>query len=362
MKNRSLYILYTILASFLTGMVLSFPLWLNTAKIPTTPIFLWLEKISMIGPIPLASIFSALLIFCLLSCFFITKKQLALRISFVLLFLLFIFDQGRLQPWAYMYTIMIGLLSCIPWQEKETSQEASIIHALRIIVIGTYLWSGLHKLTLHFSTDLLPWLLSPLQLFNITLHGPTFFWLGSFIAATEIGIAIGLSIPRWRKHAVYLAITVHAVALLLLMTMQWNSVVWPWNIAMTLLVIFLFKDDATSLKKIFSITIFSSISVLLFLVLPFFSTLGYWDDYLSSNLYSGNTHSAIIEISNQKISYLDWAMDTTNTPGYPAERVIINVFKQACKNTQESEGTLTIITKDTLLKNSKKTVFSCKDF
>jgi hypothetical protein len=121
---------------------------------------------------------------------------------------------------------------------------------------------------------------------------------------------------------------------------------------MILLVIVLFWRDGetTARNLIVPKHWLHAIALLLVGIMPAFSLFGWWDSYLSSALYSGNTDQAVIYISPEVIArlpaaarphvwqetrpfFLDinrWSYGELNVPLYPEPRIYKSIAKQIC--------------------------------
>ncbi len=73
--------------------------------------------------------------------------------------------------------------------------------------------------------------------------------IGLGFAILEALIGIGLLIQKTRRIAVALAIVMHSLILASLISTKQNSVVWPWNMAMMVMVPLLFWRNGTSVWK-----------------------------------------------------------------------------------------------------------------
>jgi hypothetical protein len=119
--------------------------------------------------------------------------------------------------------------------------------------------------------------------------------MGIVAPLVEASIGVGL-LTRYRNWAVILALGMHAFILLCLGPLghDWNTVVWPWNVAMATFVVLLFwRTGDISPKKILLPTrrrpsYLHAVVLVLFAVMPLFGLFGLWDSCLSASLYSGN--------------------------------------------------------------------------
>src|SRR5690606_16809404 len=137
---------------------------------------------------------------------------------------------------------------------------------------------------------------------------------------------------------------------------SWNSVVWPWNVVMALLVILLFvKTPDVSWRNIIWVkgSVYHKIVLAAFGILPLLNFFNMWDSYLSWSLYSGNTNSAVITVDaptaetmpdyvqglmhkdqagDGLLSPSEWAFDELNVPAYPEARIFRSVAQDICKD------------------------------
>ncbi len=245
-------------------------------------------------------------------------------------------DQTRMQPWFYLFSIMFFLSASL---QSDNSGKAcvSVLNALRICIMGTYLFAGIQKLNITFCQTVVATLMSkvipdmPLQMGMA---------IGIPVAVAEAALSLLLSFPSTCRLGAYLAIGFHAVTLWMLTQQDWNAVVWPWNISMIALVYLLFiRSKPVSVLGLFKPdSVQKIIAVLLFLFLPVLNFFGRWDNYLSSALYSGNVPVLRIQVNDedeanlpssirQAIDIRDksaptlvverWAMDELGVPAYP---------------------------------------------
>jgi len=120
----------------------------------------------------------------------------------------------------------------------------------------------------------------------------------SVVPWLEMGVAGLLIFTRTRWLGVGLACVMHLGILILVGPLMGdsNEVIWPWNLAMMLLVVLLFSSRERGQWKVsirqarwgsrFSLVAIGS----LVLIMPYFSSTGKWDRYLSFHLYTGTEH------------------------------------------------------------------------
>lgn len=275
-----------------------------------------------------------------------------LTVSFLALaILLSLWDQNRWQPWFYQYLLMLAAIAYGMRTMSQRIQQRLALTICRLIIVCTYVWSGVQKLNANFVKEAWPNFVSSFQqLLPGRIQLPSALALA--VPILEITIGLGLSTRRFRQPATVLGIMTHIFVLILLVSSGENTVVWPWNLAMILLVILLFWGDGeTTVREIIvPKNWFHAIALLLVGILPAFSIFGWWDSYLSAALYSGNTDQAVIYMSPEVIErlpaavrphvwqetkpfFLDinrWSYGELNVPLYPEPRIYKNIAKQIC--------------------------------
>jgi hypothetical protein len=328
-----------------------------------------------------------LLILVLLAATFISPKPQkfifpALAVGAIYVF----FDQMRLQPWFYQYFFMLATLGLFSWNYTDAKKQRAVLNTQRLIVASIYFFSGLQKINPVFMGGVFPWMIepiaklfpAPLQIFPLSL--------GIIVPFLEIGIGVGLLTKKYRKYAISLALLMLAFVLYTLGPLghNWNSVVWPWNVVMALLVLVLFwRAEYFSFKDVLWVKNFpfQKIVLVLFGIMPIFSFFNIWDSYLSSTLYSGNTNNAQIYISDsakQKLpreiqryvvkngstnalDFFHWSFDELNIPPYPETRVYKAITRDMCKYTDNNDVLLVVSGKPTMFNGDSQSTYDCSN-
>ena len=248
--------------------------------------------------------------------------------------LLALADQQRWQPWFYQYAFMLGALALC--------RIGSALNACRLIVVATYFWSGLQKTTAGFRQDVYPWLMEPFAGFVPDGYSS---WLpaGAYaVPVVEALIGLGLLASRTRPFAVAGALLMHAFIMASIGPWghDYNTVVWPWNVAMVAFVAVLFlrpPDAPTTLSILLpGRSVFRWAILVLFAFMPLLSFWGRWDSYLSASLYSGNAKLGVMveqgprgtEPVQTNLSTL--VNEELNVPAYPEEEVLTNLARAQC--------------------------------
>lgn len=318
-----------LLVASLSGFWISYPLWISTRSFPTLPLFDWLPEISHAWD-KVWFIIELLLLVC--ACLH-EKRKTATVLFGVSTVLLTFFDQNRIQPWLYIYLVLLALLN---WGRTFEA---------RLFFSSIYFWSGIQKFNFNFLHYFLPgFFLKGIDLSSI----PSWVLIGvsAGIASTEIAIAFLLWSPRWRWIALGLLSLIHSAMFIRISPLveSMDRVVWPWGFAMVLLGFLLFQGWVPKKKKLHPVFVG-------FLLIPALSVANLWDSYLSFAFYSGNVMSAEIEFSDRFAAALPasarrfttrlqsdrlrlvadaWAMEEFGSPIYPEPRVYRQLLKRVC--------------------------------
>lgn len=370
-------------ASLISGLLLSHRLWFGTRYFPPSPVFI------NIFPLPVifgTLLFSALVILLVLIIFSPKPKKFILSVLVISVIFIF-FDQSRLQPWFYQYFFMLGALAFFSWDKHDLEKRNYTLNICRLIIGSIYFYSGLHKINPFFILNSFPWMVGPIV--HLLPTGLKFFPLifGPLVPFIEMGIGIGLLTKKYRKAAIILALVMMGFVLFTIgpWGLSWNSVVWPWNIAMVLFVLILFwKVEYFAFKDILWAKKFpfQKVVLILFTIMPIFSFFGVWDSYPSFNLYSGNVNNAEIyisdavkdklplviqkyasevEINKNNLNFTKWSLEELNIPVYPEPRVYKDITRGICKYTdKENDVTLVIKGKPTAF-YIKPLVYNCSE-
>lgn len=259
---------------FAWGMLISYPLWNNSRSFPSFPIFDFSENILRFDYyIPVLILGAGFIAFL-----FPSRKTLQTTLSFLLLSILL--DQNRIQPWVYFYIIFfIGLV--ISEDTKETNKF------LRLVLVGVYFWSGIHKMNPIFREVIFESILiDGLKIESVeTVSSAKQFYL--LVPFLEILTAVFLAFQRTKKVGVYLGLLGHLFILYyLVFGLQGNWVIIPWNIFLMIVLVFLFYQNKSKFE--FPKSNFSKIILgLCFLILPVGYFVGITDHSLSFGLYDG---------------------------------------------------------------------------
>jgi len=335
-ETRLRYLRSTVAAAFVAGTLFSHKLWFGIGRsFPRTPVISVLPDTFSL----LEFLLSPLLLILLVLIALRKNSTRLIIIALALVAFLVLLDQTRLQPWVYQYSVLLGITAL---------QSRSKLAACQLVVAAQYFWSGIQKLNWTFAHKTLPDIVGQA---GISLP-QSLAMLAIIIALSEAVLGIALLFRRTRSVAVIVAIVMHVVLLLLMITSRQNSVIWPWNAALIALVVVLFwrvDEHGRSLSRA-SYPVRAVLAVCC--LAPALSFVGWWDLYLSSSLYSGNTPNAAIRINEevrQRLSpktqqlvffskagepilpVYEWSMSDLNVPQYPEVRVYKQLGWSICR-------------------------------
>lgn len=363
--RRITYTKSAVVLGFAAGILLSPKLWLSSRFYPLIPVVPGLPAMHF----PLDYLCAAALFLLLCAAGASAKPRPYIFGVAAMLVLLALGDQTRWQPWVYLYLFMLLSLSSYSWQPDDLAGQENTLNVCRLIIGATYFYSGLQKLNPRFAEVGMTSLLGPWAAQLPLVH--VWPWI---MAAVEAAIGLALLTRRFRSLAVVCAVLMHSFILFSgIVIMHWNSVVWPWNLAMIAFVVLLFwKADFSFADAVWRNPIrFQKVALVLFGIMPLLSFFGWWDSYLSASLYSGNIAQANVLLRRDVIEQLpqpiqryakarpadtyvlsirDWAVGELNVMPYPAIRAYRAVGREICRYSHNSPDVLLITReRDTLL-------------
>lgn len=354
LTHRLQFIKLTVLLGLLCSILLSYNLWGGHRFFPKAHLFSNFQSLQA----PYDYLYLIILVL-LISISFLSQSKIPTL--FLILFSLFlcIDDQNRLQPWFYNYILILFVLLFYKQRVDESNNYTSIFITLQVLVALIYIFSGLQKFNSFFIEDTLKWIITPFQTHFSTRQINLFLKLGHAIPYIECFIGLGLLIKPIRYLAIPLVIAMHLLILIFLSPFgnDYNQVVWPWNIVMIILNLLLFANIEQ--ERFFDISIlfkgvYFYVIITLMLIFPIFSFNNKYDSYLSSSLYSGNTHGCVLILSDNAYNKLPyyiksftsknadynqlnikkWAITELNTPCVPEYRIFVAVQEYIIKITQ----------------------------
>ena len=294
-SRRLEYFRIAILIFFISGIILSFPLWTHDRLFPPLPLF---PNCSfLISPTDYIVLAAVLILFAFV---LINFRKFLLLVILGLLALLVADDQNRLQAWVYVYALLLLGFSF-------SRDEESTMRCLRVIFIGIYVWSGIHKLNYGFMHGTFEGVLVQITGTDAS-QIRSYDEAGIFIPAMEMAIGLMLIIPNARKFAGILGALLHTLIITYLIVWAENSnfIVIPWNLAMIAGLCLLFWNthdhlfDRSSLKD-YRLAMF----MLVAWCLPVLNFFGFWDHYTSFSYYSGKASAFYVALSDEAQKSID---------------------------------------------------------
>ncbi|MCW5940412.1 MAG: hypothetical protein KF884_12250 [Fimbriimonadaceae bacterium] len=322
-------------------------LWVSNREFPLVP----LAPVPVLGDVPAWS-----LVVCALAAPWLRIGRW-IWVTFLLLAVwLVLGDVNRCQPWFYQACLMALAFALVPQGPQGTR---SGLDACRLVLVFTYLWSGLHKFNYGFAHDAYPYLFQPVleRLPEGVASVVRNAW--PVAAGVEALLGLGLFFPRTRPVAVIGLVGMHAFLLGLLgpFGINANSSVWPWNIGNAALVLILFWGFHDSLG-VFERThgwLARCAVVLLLGILPSLNWFSLWPVYLSGALYTGNQAQGLLLLTDEEAirapqsladvlksdgqrSYVNlsiWSLAAVNAPVFPEPWVLRRVAQSLCRPESE---------------------------
>lgn len=380
LQSRLKFFKALVMLAFLAGFLLSPRLWTTQGRFfPVLSPFDNLPAIAFPFDVMLLLLFIGLGIVWI----FYKKRRIGLM-AIVSLATILMQDQMRWQPWVYQYSLLL-----LPYllQTDTKENEKSILCCLQWIIAGIYVWSGIQKLN--------PGFLSQTFVQIAEASGTKLMfskWKNAGYIIPFIEILTGLSLlgSKFRKAGIYAAVITHIAILLLLspLMLNHNSVVYPWNAAMILFVLLLYKgmkteEHAINLIRENSFTSLKLMPIILVWVFPVFNFWGYWDHYLSFSLYSDKPPTFYIAIEESEIHKIDkrfqnyfvvipglqggqlididkWALSELNVPFYPQLSLFKKLSRRFC-NLNISESNIVFIEASHINGRQEYRTFTCAD-
>lgn len=339
--------------------IISYKVWLTDRLFPLVPVS---ESFQTVPGWVHTTLFACSML-CLLLLIWQPDRPQLLTIVLVSEVLSCLLDQNRWQPWEYQF-LLTFFIAVTNYRKPE-----HFFTLVAFLMAATYTYSGLHKLTPAFLTEV--WVKMVLRgVFHLkyaTTRNTWVYHAGYLAAITEVLIGLGLFFKPTRRTSVFLLLVMHVIILLWIgpLGLRYNVIVWPWNLLMiTLLVlIFLVRQSAPFNLNYFSFKT-NIIPVVLFGVMPAFCFFGLWDNYLSASLYSGKPPYLLAcmdqpaKTNLHRYYYYDnhnyckgdsilnvgrWALKELKVPPYPERRVLLSIEKQLNKKYPQARFTYFII-------------------
>lgn len=355
-KRTTFFLIHCISLAFLFNAAVSYPLWL-----PEFRTFPQINASFITFCLPTFQRY-ALLIFGLLGLIGaninLKYYKTGIGIFLSVFFLLVLEDINRLQPYFYFYAWIFTITALYINHYQEIMIE-NLQRGVALLFGACYFWSGVYKCNTVFPASIAA-LLQKTDINIFSNISPILFYL---IPAIEILLGIEFLELAFKKEKqmrsfyFFMALLLHLGIISLLWLSGWNKIVISWNFCMILVMGWLlwaknlsYQKEVRQLKKHLFIAFFVGF-------LPALHLFGYWDGYLSWQLYSGiapegrhylegNTQKIVNEalVQNYKIILFDakknkyyidirnWLLAETHIYFYPEKRYFQKVKDHLEKN------------------------------
>lgn len=316
LPRRLFQLRLTILVAFCIGLVMSPGLWIGPRSYPQVPVWSPLPPIDGAA----AALYGALFVLAGLAVI-LPRARWPVAGFLVIMIVFCLTDQTRWQPWVFQYSV---LLAVVGLASEGAANDLQMLNLARLVVVFTYVFSGLQKINLNFMENEFSWIISPITGLLPSMTTPLDA-LGFLVPFVQVAFGVGLLTRRFRRVSLVAAVAMHVFILAMFgpLGLNWNNVVWPWTAAMAVFDVLLFSGpaDFTWRDIVWDVRdLRHGAAVALFVVLPALSFFNLWDSFLSSALYSGNLTEAQIYLSDLGAasmpdgirSYLVHTSDNTN--------------------------------------------------
>jgi hypothetical protein len=254
-QPRRLFLLrLTILVAFCTGLAMSPGLWIGPRSYPQVP--LW-SLLPPIGSTVATALYGAL---------------------FVLAGLAVILPRAR---WPIAGFLAIIIAFCLADQTRWPVDDFQTLNLARLVIVFTYVFSGLQKINLNFMEHEFSWIITPITSLLPSIATPLDAF-GFLVPFVQVAFGVGLLTRRFRRASLAAAVGMHVFILAMFgpLGLNWNDIVWPWTAAMAVFDVLLFSspDDFTWRDIVWNVRdLRHGAAVALFVVLPALSFFNLWD-------------------------------------------------------------------------------------
>lgn len=285
--------------------LITWPLWQARSNPPTVPVVHGLPQVD-VGWALLVSL--AVVLF---------KPAIGVAAHVAVLVVAFALDQTRLQPEVVSLAILLIGTTTLPYARVVA----------RAHLASLWLWAGLNKaLSLGFAKEGAPFLYDAFPLHVEPLRA----YFGWIVIAAETSIGVLLLVRRLRPIGVALAMTLHVLGLVALVSIGWNDSVWPWNAALVVAAPAFFLFDSHSPRRERKIPAIAIALVIGLYPAGFYA--GIVDAYMAHSLYASNTARAVVCDPSGTCSPRALATwDALDVPLPPEPRLFRDLFRQTCK-------------------------------
>jgi hypothetical protein len=380
--SRAFWLKTTVILAFCVGLSMSPTLWIGPRSYPLAPV---LSMFPVIDGVVAQGLYVAL--FLLAAIALVARKPNWFIVAFLAVMAAFcLADQTRWQPWVFQYGFLLAAMARFSWNGSDADGERRTLNMARLIVAGTYVFSGLQKINLNFMENDFPWIVQPITKALPSAIG-FFHGFGMAVPFLQVAFGIGLLTKRYRRVSLISAVAMHLFILAMFgpMGLNWNDIVWPWTATMAIFDILLFSSPPEfSWREI----VWSrgdrchAAAVIVFAILPAFSFFNLWDSYLSSALYSGILTEAQIYLTDKGKASLPaaigaravrtspdtnilnlqrWAIEDLNVTPYPETRVYKAIARGVCGTLRDPSQLVLMVREQRMFFSAPEVGFRCSE-
>ncbi|MCG2667233.1 hypothetical protein ACFPFP_09780 [Bradyrhizobium sp. GCM10023182] len=380
LRQRLFLLRLTILVAFCIGLVMSPGLWVGPRSYPQVPVWSLLPPIE--GAVALA-LYGALFVLAGLAVI-IPRPRWPIAGFLVIMIAFCLADQTRWQPWVFQYSFLLMVVGLGRGGSAAPAGDLQTLNLARLVIVFTYVFSGLQKINLNFMEHEFSWIITPITSLLPATTTPLDA-LGFLVPFIQVTFGVGLLTRRFRRASLAAAVGMHVFILAMFgpLGLNWNDIVWPWTAAMAVFDVLLFSgnDDFTWRDIVWNVRDFRhGAAVVLFVVLPALSFFNLWDSYLSSALYSGNLTEAQIYLSdlgaastpghvrpylvhtseNTNVLNLQrWAIEDLNVTPYAETRVFKTIAGDLCHALSDRSQLVLVVKEQRLFFSRPEIGFRC---
>ena len=333
--------------------IFSYNLWHTVRLFPLIPPFHFLENIPNF--VHLTLFYLAIVGIAIIG--FFSRNKVILGVTIGVEIASCLLDQGRWQPWEYQYLLTFLFFFFYRDNPKQ------FINYCSFLLFIIYFNSGLHKLNGSFLYKVWEEMIlvrflgfDYVEIQNIYIH-----YAGLALGMIEITAALGCLFSKNKKFYALLLVGMHIFILLLISPtgLNYNAIVWPWNVMMIIIVLLLFYNENATISFKNLIVGYNKIPFIVLGILPFFCYLGLYDNFFSFNLYSGGLKHLSVCVSESKIdkeyhlyfseekkmcgskktiSVSNWVLKELNVVAYPEVRFYEGIIKKWKEKNPNSEA------------------------
>jgi uncharacterized membrane protein YphA (DoxX/SURF4 family) len=361
-----------IAATLAGSLLLTLPLWLTKRDYPLTPVIDALRHI----PSPFDYILLGVMFLALAGVVLLRNPRWPIVAVCCIALLWVAIDQSRLHPYLFHSVALLASLLPIAWEQRESWNPDYLHWSLApgmVLLVFTYLYSGLEKLNYEFVHWVFPDVIAPVAGWigvSVDDIPETLLIVAGLTAALfEAAGGVLLIFLRTRRVAAICLTIMHLFIILAVgpTGSDSNRAILAWNVGMIIAIWSLFgtattdsssppffsrawwmqalriRSDPSGYPHLAQALTIAGITIL-FGIMPILGFAGWWDSYPSFALYSGNTLNALIWVDPADHSRLPvvaqqalredgtldlnkWSLAETGATFYPEPRIVLNIGK-----------------------------------